>query len=61
MRLHRLRKSKGLRCLTLELRDSEVDAMVRRGLIGDAQRNDFGAIRRAIYNMLEHNLLAGLC
>jgi len=33
MRLHRERRRKGLRCLTIELRESEIDALVRMGLL----------------------------
>jgi len=53
MRLHRLRKSNGLRCLTLELRDIEINALVQRGAITDAQRHDPKALREAVYALLD--------
>jgi hypothetical protein len=32
MRRHRQRRRDGLRCLTVELRDREIDELIRRGL-----------------------------
>ena len=34
MRLHRQRRRLGLRCIVIELRETEVDELVRRGLLG---------------------------
>lgn len=50
MRAHRQRRRDGLRCLTIELRESEIDALV--GKKADA-RNDATAIRDALYELLE--------
>ena len=33
MRLHRERRRRGLRCLVIELRETEVDALIRGGLL----------------------------
>ena len=33
MRLHRDRRRRGLRCLTIELRETEIDALIRIGLL----------------------------
>jgi hypothetical protein len=40
MRLHRERRRKGLRCLTIELRETEIDALVRNGFLKADARND---------------------
>jgi hypothetical protein len=54
MRRHRERRRDGLRCLTIELRETEIDAL----LIGkkDVARNDQDAIRDALYAHLERTL-----
>ena len=33
MRLHRQRRKEALRCLTIELRETEVDTLIRKGLL----------------------------
>jgi len=53
MRLHRERRRKGLRCLTIELRETEIDALI--GKKGVA-RNDEDAIRDALYSHLDRTL-----
>jgi len=45
MRLHRERRRLGLRCLMIELRETEIDALVRRGLLKWETRNDSGLPR----------------
>ena len=49
MRLHRERRRQGLRCLTIELRETEIDALVRMGLLRPQTRNDANAIIKALY------------
>jgi hypothetical protein len=49
MRLHRERRRKGLRCLTIELRETEIDTLVRMGLLKIEMRNDANAIIEALY------------
>ena len=49
MRLHRQRRKEALRCLTIELRETEVDALIRRGLLKADARNDRLAIVNALY------------
>src|SRR6516225_4894664 len=44
MRLHRERRRKGLRCLTIELRETEIDALIRKGMLKIDARNDQHAI-----------------
>jgi hypothetical protein len=53
MRRHRERRRDGLRCLTIELRETEIDVLLGRK--ADA-RNDADAIRDALYAHLERTL-----
>ena len=53
MRRHRERRREGLRCLTIELRETEIDALI--GKKGVA-RNDQDAIRDALYSHLDLTL-----
>jgi hypothetical protein len=53
MRRHRERRRDGLRCLTIELRETEIDALI--GKKGVA-RNDQDDIRDALYAHLERTL-----
>src|SRR5271167_5025708 len=41
MRRHRERRRDGLRCLVIELRETEIDALIRRGLLNNETRNDW--------------------
>ncbi|HEV2624976.1 MAG TPA: hypothetical protein VGV62_07640 [Xanthobacteraceae bacterium] len=56
MRAHRQRRREGLRCITLEIRDSEVDALVRRQLLKPERRSDPNAIVDALYVFLDRAL-----
>jgi hypothetical protein len=49
MRLHRERRRNGMRCLMIELRATEIDALIRIGLLKSETRNDLDAVRDAIY------------
>jgi hypothetical protein len=49
MRLHRERRREGLRCLMIELRETEIDTLVRMGLLRREMRNDANAIIEALY------------
>jgi hypothetical protein len=49
MRRHRKRRRDGLRCLTVELRESEIDTLVCRALLMPEMRNNRNAIIRALY------------
>jgi len=49
MRRHRERRRDGLRCLTIELRETEIDTLVRIGLLKREMRNDANAITDALY------------
>ena len=53
MRAHRQRRRDGLRCVTIELRETEIDALIGRKAVA---RNDQDAIRDALYAHLERTL-----
>jgi hypothetical protein len=56
MRAHRVRRGKGFRCVTIELHATEVDELVRRGLLPKEGRKDQGAIVRALHHHLDRTL-----
>jgi hypothetical protein len=56
IRLLRERRRQGLRCLMLELRETEIDALVSKGLLKMETRNDARAIREALYGHLDRTL-----
>jgi hypothetical protein len=56
MRAHRERRKAGLRCLTIELRETEVDVLIRRGLLEADARNDRLAVMHALYAHLDDTL-----
>ncbi len=56
MRRHRERRRDGMRCLIVELHQTEIDALVRRGLLKEETRNDQNAIADALYDHLERTL-----
>jgi len=56
MRLHRERRRGGLRCVTVELRETEVDVLIRKGMLKGDARNDMHAVREALYAHLDQTL-----
>ena len=56
MRRHRERRREGLRCLWIELRETEIDALARNGFLKADTRNDPYAIEMALYEFLERTL-----
>jgi hypothetical protein len=56
MRRHRQRRRDGLRCLNVELRETEIDALIRKGFLKHETRNDPGAIIDALYAFLDNTL-----
>ena len=56
MRRHRERRREGMRCLWIELRETELDAFVRAGLLAPQSRRDENAIADALYAHLERTL-----
>ena len=56
MRAHRQRRRDGLRCLTIELRETEVDALIEMKLLNSEMRNKTSAILAALYEFLDDTL-----
>ena len=56
MRRHRQRRRDGLRCLVIELRETEIDAFIRMGLLEPEMRNDRIAVSQALYAHLDSTL-----
>jgi hypothetical protein len=56
MRRHRERRRDGMRCLTIELRETEIDALICKGMLKADARNDPHAIRDALHEYLDHTL-----
>jgi len=45
MRRHRQRRRDGLRCFMIELRETEVDALIRKGLLAAEKRDDYDSVQ----------------
>ena len=56
MRAHRERRKVGLRCLTVELRETEIDALIGKGLLTAETRNNTSAVTEALYAHLDNTL-----
>ena len=56
MRRHRQRRRDGLRCLNVELRETEIDALIGLKLLTAETRNDSGAVCDALHAHLDHTL-----
>jgi hypothetical protein len=56
MRHQRQRQRNGLRCFTVELRATEIETLIRRGLLKWETRNDRSAIIKALYDFFDHTL-----
>jgi len=56
MRRCRQRRRDGLRCYRLELRDSEIEALVRRGLLLASERTNRNAVIKAMYAFFDRTL-----
>ena len=56
MRRHRQRRRDSLRCLVIELRETEIDALTRNGLLEPEMRNDTSAIIDALYAHLDRTI-----
>ena len=56
MRRHRERRRKDLRCLTIELRETEIDTLIRRGTLSADDRASSTAARTALYGFLDDSL-----
>jgi hypothetical protein len=56
MRLHRERRRNGLRCLTVLLRETEVDALIRMGFLLAETRHDNVEVMDAIHRYFDQTL-----
>jgi hypothetical protein len=56
MRRHRQRRRDGLHCLVIELRDTEIETLIRKGLLKWETRNDRSAIIKALYAFFDRTL-----
>jgi hypothetical protein len=56
MRRHRQRRSRNLRCLMVELREREIDALIRRAGLPPDDQADHAAIRKALYGFFDDHL-----
>jgi hypothetical protein len=56
MRRHRQRQRDGLRCLMVELRETEIDALIGLKLLTADTRNDPEAVCDALYAFLDRML-----
>jgi hypothetical protein len=57
MRLHRHRRRQRIRCVTIQLHESEVEALVRKGWLKAVTRNDPAALIEALHGHLGYSLL----
>ena len=56
MRAHRYRRRKGLRCVTIQLRETEVEVLIGKELLKSDARDDLRAIRDALHAHLDRTL-----
>ncbi len=56
MRRCRQRRRDGLRCYSLDVRDSEIEALVRRGLLLASEKTNRTAVIKAMYAFLDRTL-----
>jgi hypothetical protein len=56
MRRSRQRRRDGLRCFRLELRDNEIEALVRLRLLSPDEKTSRNAVARAMYAFLDRTL-----
>jgi SOS response regulatory protein OraA/RecX len=56
MRRHRQRRRNGLRCLMVQLRETEIDTLISRELLQTDARNDAQLVREALYKHLDRTL-----
>jgi hypothetical protein len=58
MRRCRERRHKGLRCIRIELRETEIAELVLRGLLNPEMRHDPNAVIASLYAFLDRTLSA---
>lgn len=53
---HRERRRRGLKCVTVEIRDREITELVRRGLLAEADQGRRAVIAEALHRHLDATL-----
>ena len=53
MRRHRQRKREGLRSVTIDVREAEIDALIRSGFLEKGSRNNANAVAQALYRVFD--------
>jgi hypothetical protein len=56
MARHRKRRGDGLRCLRIEIREAEIDALIELGLLRNDARQNRNAILSAVYTSFDRTL-----
>ena len=56
MARHRKRRRDGLRCLRIEMRETEIDALIELGLLRNDDRQNRNAILSAVYTFFDRTL-----
>jgi hypothetical protein len=56
MRAQRQRRRAGLRCIVVQLRETEVDVLIRKGLLKPDARNDKNAVVQALHDHFDATL-----
>ena len=56
MRRHRERRRDGLRCVRIELRETEITALIQKGFLKEDARNNLRAVMSAFYGFLDRTL-----
>jgi hypothetical protein len=57
MRRYRKRRRDKFRCLTIELHETEIEALIRKGILAREMRNDTIAIIKALYAYFDRALI----
>ena len=56
MRRHRMRRIEGLRCLTVQLRETEIDMLICKALLKPEMRHSKNAIINALHDHFDQTL-----
>lgn len=56
MARHRNRRRKGLRCITIEVRETEITTLKERGWLSSEDREDRMAVQKALYSFFDYYL-----
>ena len=59
MRASRQRRRAGLRCITLDLREAEIDRLIELDYLREAARGDKNQVLLALYRFLDNSALGG--